>query len=182
MHPGPVDSVLDQPVIGFGEPSCPALVGSWFGDVGGTALAVVALALLGLAGVALWHSDLLTPDAGGEPSTPGTTGDTGPARNVEPSVESTADAEVVTDEGRTRPVEKGKTDTEEVVEILEANDGRMRQAAIVETTDWSKSKVSMVLSEMEEDGEVSKLRVGRENIVSLQGNEPEAAGSPFDDE
>ena len=58
----------------------------------------------------------------------------------------------------------------------------MKQVDIVEETDWSKSKVSMLLSDMEDDGEVSKLRVGRENIVSLTGHEPDAAGSPFDDE
>ena len=40
----------------------------------------------------------------------------------------------------------------------------------------------MLLSDMEEDEEISKLRVGRENIVSLTGHEPDAAGSPFDDD
>jgi hypothetical protein len=40
----------------------------------------------------------------------------------------------------------------------------------------------MLLSDMEDDGEISKLRVGRENIISKRGMEPEAAGSPFDDE
>jgi uncharacterized membrane protein len=68
-----------------------------------------------------------------------------------------------------------------VRELLEANDGQMKQARVVENTDWSKSKVSMVLSEMESEGEISKLRVGRENLISLAGEEPEAAGSPFDD-
>ncbi len=80
-----------------------------------------------------------------------------------------ADGEIVSDEQR-------------VVRLLEAQGGRMRQVDIVERTDWSKSKVSMLLSEMESDGTVSKLRVGRENIVSLAGHEPDATGSPFDDE
>jgi hypothetical protein len=40
----------------------------------------------------------------------------------------------------------------------------------------------MLLSEMAEEGDLSKLRVGRENIVSLDGHEPEVAGSPFDEE
>ncbi|MFC7007451.1 helix-turn-helix transcriptional regulator [Halalkalicoccus salilacus] len=53
--------------------------------------------------------------------------------------------------------------------------GRMRQTRIVERTDWSKSKVSMLLSEMEADGALHKLRVGRENIISLPGAEPVAA-------
>jgi len=66
--------------------------------------------------------------------------------------------------------------------MLEERGGRMRQVQIVEETEWSKSKVSMLLSDMADEGEISKLRVGRENIISLDGEEPEAAGSPFDDE
>ena len=73
------------------------------------------------------------------------------------------------------------SDEERVIDLLEENGGRMRQVKIVEETDWSKSKVSMLLSDMEDDGTVSKLRVGRENIVSLSGHEPDAAGSPFED-
>jgi uncharacterized membrane protein len=74
------------------------------------------------------------------------------------------------------------SDEDRVMKLLEDNGGRMRQVSIVEETEWSKSKVSMLLSDMEDDGEISKLRVGRENIISLAGEEPEAAGSPFDDD
>jgi hypothetical protein len=74
-----------------------------------------------------------------------------------------------------------RSDEERVVELLEDHGGRMKQVDIVDGTEWSKSKVSMLLSEMEDDGVISKLRVGRENIVSLAGHEPDAAGSPFDD-
>ncbi|MFW6376457.1 MAG: helix-turn-helix transcriptional regulator [archaeon] len=73
------------------------------------------------------------------------------------------------------------SDEERVVKLLEENGGRMRQVNIVDETDWSKSKVSMLLSDMEDVGTISKLRVGRENIVSLAGHEPDAAGSPFED-
>ncbi len=72
------------------------------------------------------------------------------------------------------------TDEERVVRLLELNEGRMRQTRIVERTGWSKSKVSMLLSEMEADGTVHKLRVGRENIISLPGAEP-ALAHPGDD-
>ena len=74
------------------------------------------------------------------------------------------------------------SDRDRVKTLLSENGGRMKQVRIVNETDWSKSKVSMLLSEMEDEGEISKLRVGRENIVSLSGHEPDAAGSPFDDE
>ncbi|QSG14289.1 helix-turn-helix transcriptional regulator [Halapricum desulfuricans] len=74
------------------------------------------------------------------------------------------------------------SDSERVKSLLDEHSGRMRQSEIVEATDWSKSKVSMLLSDMEDDDEITKLRVGRENIVSLPGHEPDAAGSPFEDE
>lgn len=74
------------------------------------------------------------------------------------------------------------SDEERVVALLDEEGGRMKQSRIVEETDWSKSKVSMLLTDMEDDDDITKLRVGRENIISLPGNEPEAARSPFDDE
>ncbi|WP_121740896.1 helix-turn-helix transcriptional regulator [Natronorubrum halophilum] len=73
------------------------------------------------------------------------------------------------------------TDDDRVVKLIRENGGRMKQVKIVEETGWSKSKVSMLLSDMEEDGTISKLRVGRENIISLEGFEPEATKSPFDE-
>jgi hypothetical protein len=74
-----------------------------------------------------------------------------------------------------------RSDEDRVIALLEANGGRMQQGTIVEETGWSKSKVSTLLSELAEEGRVSKLRVGRENIVSLAGHEPAAARSPFED-
>ena len=74
------------------------------------------------------------------------------------------------------------SDEDRVLNLLEENGGRMKQVNIVENTEWSKSKVSMLLSDMEDEGLISKLRVGRENIISKAGEEPDAVGSPFDDE
>ncbi|GAB3674629.1 DUF7343 domain-containing protein [Halopiger thermotolerans] len=73
------------------------------------------------------------------------------------------------------------TDEDRVVKLIRENGGRMKQVNIVEETGWSKSKVSMLLSDMEDEGTISKLRVGRENIISLEGFEPEATKSPFDE-
>lgn len=80
------------------------------------------------------------------------------------------------------PDEELLSDEDRVVRLLREHGGRMKQHRIVDETGWSKSKVSVLLSEMEEEGTVSKLRVGRENVVSLDGFEPPAAGSPFDEE
>jgi uncharacterized membrane protein len=59
------------------------------------------------------------------------------------------------------------SDEERVERLLEHNDGRMKQAAIVTETGWSNAKVSQLLSAMAEDGRVEKLRIGRENLISL---------------
>jgi uncharacterized membrane protein len=103
---------------------------------------------------------------------------------LDQSVAATTDAEASTpetaSEQRTDP--ELLSDEDRVRRLLQENDGRMKQVRIVEETDWSKSKVSMLLSEMEEAGTINKLRVGRENIISLEGEEPDAAGSPFPSE
>ncbi|XVH30318.1 helix-turn-helix transcriptional regulator [Haloferacaceae archaeon DSL9] len=59
------------------------------------------------------------------------------------------------------------SDEERVERMLEANGGRMRQAMIVDETGWSDAKVSQLLSAMAEAGRVEKLRLGRENLISL---------------
>jgi hypothetical protein len=58
-------------------------------------------------------------------------------------------------------------DEERVLRLLEANGGRMKQADIVSETGWSNAKVSQLLSSMDEDGDIDKLRIGRENLISL---------------
>ncbi|WP_440008659.1 helix-turn-helix transcriptional regulator [Halomicrococcus sp. SG-WS-1] len=128
--------------------------------------------IVGLAAAFAWRqgglgglsTDDEGPDAGpGGP--PPTQPESGGSTGGEPAV---SDEELLTDEAR-------------VKKLLHDNGGRMKQVNIVEETGWSKSKVSMLLSEMEDEGDISKLRVGRENIISLDGHEPDAAGSPLDE-
>lgn len=75
-----------------------------------------------------------------------------------------ADDEDGADGGGSPPV----ADSERVVELLESNGGRMRQASIGEELGWSDSKTSRMLGKMEDEGEVEKLRMGRENVVDLR--------------
>lgn len=70
------------------------------------------------------------------------------------------------------------TDQERVRQLLRENGGRMKQSAIVDSVDWSKAKVSRLLADLEEDGQITKLRLGRENLVCLPGHEPTASKSP----
>ncbi|WP_435359741.1 helix-turn-helix transcriptional regulator [Haloarchaeobius sp. DFWS5] len=70
------------------------------------------------------------------------------------------------------------SDEERVLRMLRGNGGRMKQANIVKETGWSNAKVSQLLSGMDDDDEIEKLRIGRENLITLPG---ESIGD-FDDE
>ncbi|WP_332897287.1 helix-turn-helix transcriptional regulator [Haladaptatus sp. CMSO5] len=64
------------------------------------------------------------------------------------------------------------SDEARVEQLLERNEGRMNQSSIVSKTDWSKSKVSRLLSTMADNGSVIKITIGRENLICLPGEEP----------
>ena len=63
------------------------------------------------------------------------------------------------------------SDEERVERLLEIEGGRMRQADIVKETGWSDAKVSQLLSAMADEGRIEKLRLGRENLISLPDDE-----------
>ncbi|MFC7324911.1 helix-turn-helix transcriptional regulator [Halorubrum rutilum] len=67
------------------------------------------------------------------------------------------------------------SDEERVERLLTENGGRMRQADIVSETGWSDAKVSQLLSEMADGGRIEKLRLGRENLISLPDGDDESA-------
>lgn len=69
------------------------------------------------------------------------------------------------------------TDRERVQQLLVENGGRMKQADIVDSVDWSKAKVSRLLADLEADDEITKLRLGRENLICRPGSEPAASRS-----
>ncbi|MFC7190856.1 helix-turn-helix domain-containing protein [Halocatena marina] len=73
------------------------------------------------------------------------------------------------------------TDEDRIQQLLDESGGRLHQSEIVSQTGWSKSKVSRLLSRMEEDGLISKISVGRENLIARSGDEPRHAGSAFED-
>lgn len=117
---------------------------------------IVVVFLLGLGGVVVYSryngnsggSAEPVEEGDGQAGTPSTTGDaTG-------SDDQGTQSEVLTDEER-------------VLELLEANGGRIRQAAVAEECDWSASKTSRVIGRMADEGAIEKLRLGRENLVTL---------------
>jgi len=142
---------------------------------GWTALAgLVALVafLLGVLGFA-WYRDVTLPVLGDgiEPedaAAPDAEGDGGTLSAGDAGDPPGPGSPLVTDEDR-------------VKQLLRENGGRLQQGEFVERTEWSKSKVSRLLSRMEEDGEIEKITIGRENLIALEGEEPEGAGKPFEE-
>lgn len=79
----------------------------------------------------------------------------------------TADDAETTTADQAYDEDRALTDEERVVQLLSAHEGRMKQSRIVDETDWSKAKVSRLLSAMAERDEITKLTIGRENIIFL---------------
>lgn len=63
------------------------------------------------------------------------------------------------------------TDPERVEKLLDQHGGRLKQAVITDELGWSDSKVSRVVSGMEDDDTVTKLQLGREKLVELPEDE-----------
>ncbi|ELZ09459.1 hypothetical protein C479_11595 [Halovivax asiaticus JCM 14624] len=91
----------------------------------------------------------------------------------EPSPEPTESG--VTDEDHDTVDPELLSDEERVTHMLTENGGRMKQAAIVDETGWSNAKVSQLLSQMDEDDDIEKLRIGRENLITLPDVDPTQA-------
>lgn len=72
------------------------------------------------------------------------------------------------------------TDEDRIWQLLDQNGGRLPQSEIVTETGWSKSKVSRLLTRMEDDDQITKINIGRENLITRSGDEPEHAGSALD--
>jgi hypothetical protein len=107
----------------------------------------------------------------GPPQAPGTApGDGRPGRasgsDDEPGPDSGSGGETDGD-ADSEPDLELLSDEERVEYLLESNGGRMKQANIVSETGWSDAKVSQLLSSMADEGRVNKLRLGRENLISL---------------
>lgn len=91
-----------------------------------------------------------------------------PASQTDGAVDTSSDAIVDSNlEQESEPDAELLSDEERVLRLLRDNDGRMKQAQIVKETNWSNAKVSQLLSKMDDSEDVDKLRIGRENLISL---------------
>jgi hypothetical protein len=135
--------------------------------VGGGLLLFAALALGGYV-LARRDDDPFDGDA----PTAGTgNGDTPDAPAGGATTDQAAEPTVAEPEPADEPDWELLSDEERVEYLLEENGGRMKQARIVEETGWSNAKVSQLLSGMDDAGRVDKLRIGRENLISLPDEE-----------
>ncbi|MFC5279342.1 helix-turn-helix transcriptional regulator [Halorubrum rubrum] len=140
----------------------------WTLLAGAIVLAAVVLAS-GLVGYRRFGSDdgSGSPDPSDGPD-PGTGAGTRTAGGDEDAREAGDDVEPVGGAGDEPEEDLSLLSDEERVErLLDRNGGRMRQADIVAETGWSDAKVSQLLSAMADTGRVEKLRLGRENLISL---------------
>jgi uncharacterized membrane protein len=145
---------------------------------GGVAIALI-LALVGISrGRRTDAASKTTATNGGESSvgdssadgpSAGPTLETGDETDVADTVDDETDAEETATPDET-DIEL-LSDEERVERLLRERGGRMKQANIVKETGWSDAKVSQLLSAMASEGRVEKLRLGRENLISLPDEE-----------
>ena len=60
---------------------------------------------------------------------------------------------------------------EQVIQLLEANGGRLKQQQVAGELDWTDAKTSQVIGGLRDDEEVETFRIGRENVVTLPDTE-----------
>ena len=159
---GPQSFGANEPAVVFETVSIP---GSGLGPMailGGLVIVILA----GLLVVGWRRGGLSVGSVSQDPTEPETSPATEPAPSEQSNPEEPAEPEP---EEETEP--ELLSDEERVERLLRENDGRMKQARIVEETRWSNAKVSQLLSAMAEADRVEKLRIGRENLISLPEDE-----------
>ncbi|MBV0925298.1 hypothetical protein KTS45_13920 [Halomicroarcula limicola] len=138
----------------------------WFG-----AVLMLVVGLVVAVGYINWQGNLDLPPAGASGTDTGG-GDGGGAAGAVASGVATDGADesgaaAASDDGDEETDVTLLSDEERVERLLDRNGGRMKQARIVKETGWSNAKVSQLLSAMDEDGRIDKLRIGRENLISF---------------
>jgi len=146
---------------------------------------LVVLAIVAAVAYVRWRRPTAPGSESGPPSGPAVAGEEEPGAGGSPeageTAESTPDADAAEDDETAEDADEGAeddidptllSDEERVEYLLDQNGGRMKQARIVQETGWSDAKVSQLLSTMADEGRVEKLRLGRENLISLPDEEP----------
>jgi hypothetical protein len=133
--------------------------------------AILLVAVVGVVAFVRYRRDDSPPPTRDPSSTDADSGRPGPADGAGAAAAGTGETAEPGDDAE----ESGEdeidlellSDEERVEHLLEQNGGRMKQASIVQETGWSDAKVSQLLSAMAEEDRINKLRLGRENLISL---------------
>ena len=153
---GPAEFAADQPRVALAAGrSLPPIEGPLLAVV----IVVVGATLIGVS-VYRW---VRRSDEESEPAVDGAApADTAGASEagVEPEgMASAVDADGP-DEDLLRPEER-------VLRLVRDRGGRVKQAEIGDTLDWSAARTGQVVGDLRDDGRIETFRVGRENVVSL---------------
>ncbi len=68
--------------------------------------------------------------------------------------------------------ERDLADEDVVLRLLVKRGGRVERETVIEKTGWSPGRLEDVVSEMEDDNQVSAITVGRQDIICRRGFEP----------
>ena len=161
---------------GGGDPATPPSPESDVAMYLGAGLILGAIAALSYAVFRRHRGKPLLPPIGEADEAEPETASTPRTDDLTPS-DAETDAEATPEDPFAGVDEELLSDEERVIRLLEANDGRMKQATIVNETNWSNAKVSQLLSAMDEAGQIDKLRIGRENLITLADGEETEAGA-----
>ena len=72
--------------------------------------------------------------------------------------------------------EESLSNEEQVLRLIEANGGRMKQKRVAEELDWTAAKTSQVVTGLRDDDDLDGFRLGRENVLSLPDYDAESDG------
>ncbi|MFB6166161.1 MAG: helix-turn-helix transcriptional regulator [Haloarculaceae archaeon] len=160
--PGPTTSDADrltwQGELGFGrdEPRVVLVAAGADGTAGGVPVALVGgvglLVLLGAAGAVFVRRRSRGRD------------DDAPAA-------ATADAATATAASADASDPDLLTDEERALAVVSDAGGRLKQQELADACGWSESKTSRVVGRLREDGDLEVLRLGRENVLALPGED-----------
>jgi hypothetical protein len=165
VYNGPVDFTGGEPRIELGPPgTAPSTEAD--GSLPISPLAAAALALLLLAavggGIAVYRRRDLGRMIGADSSE---------TRSADEPNEEDEDAG---DEGgavAASPDPELLSNEEQVLQLIEAEGGRMKQKEVAERLEWTDAKTSQVTKKLRESGELEGFRLGRENVLSLPDEE-----------
>lgn len=119
--------------------------------VGGLGLVIITIGFK----VYTWNKERTGSDRDATPTKPVTEDTSSEAQTTRDSVQQETEDDVLL------------SDDERVLKALKDNDGRMKQAEIADTLDWSSSKTSRVLQRMTDEDKIRSLQIGRENLIDI---------------